>query len=202
MMKKLLIILMALIVAVGFYGLADAGITGSAHDFSTISWNSVAAEKCNVCHIPHNAAVATEGPLWNHAVTTASFSLYTSPTGSMDASVGQPAGASKLCLSCHDGTVALDSFGGSTGSTTITGDAKFGTDLSDDHPISFTYPTTDDELKTPVSGKVGTLPLFGSSSDQMECASCHDAHNTGAGTQYLLIVDNDSSALCLTCHEK
>src|SRR5512139_3263798 len=70
---------------------------------------------CQPCHTPHNADSTAQGaPLWNHEVTTASFQPYASPT--LDASVGQPSGVTKLCLSCHDGTVAIDSFAGQTGS--------------------------------------------------------------------------------------
>ena len=79
-----------------------------------------------------------------------------------------------------------------------------GTDLSDDHPISFTYDaalaTADGELATPSGGTVGTLPLFGASSDQMECATCHDVHDDTNGN--FLLMDNTASALCLTCHNK
>jgi hypothetical protein len=98
--------------------------------------------------------------------------------------MGQPSGVSKLCLSCHDGTVAEDSFGGQVGTTFMSGSALVGTDLSNDHPISFTYDDTlagnDGGLYPPSttnSGLGGTIAadmLFGGS---MECGSCHDVHN-------------------------
>ncbi|MCF6248770.1 MAG: cytochrome C, partial [Desulfobacula sp.] len=87
---------------------AWAGITGSAHDFSgATTWNS-SGEICITCHTPHNADI-NEQPLWNHTVTAASYTLYTS--GTLDSVAGQPAGTSKRCLSGHDGTGALDSYG-------------------------------------------------------------------------------------------
>jgi len=105
----------------------------------------------------------------------------------------------------------LDSFGGSTGSTFISGDANFGTDLSNDHPVSFTYnnalATADGGLHPPTtqsSGLGGTISadmLFGTASDQVECASCHDVHNA-ANIPALLLKPNTGSALCLTCHAK
>ena len=60
-------------------------------------------EICVFCHTPHNANPAV--PLWNQSVGGSNYQPYTSST--LQASVGQPTGASKLCLSCHDGTVAI-----------------------------------------------------------------------------------------------
>ncbi len=185
---------------------AMADITGSAHDFSAESW-TVDNQICVVCHTPHSGDTASNAPLWNHATTTATFTLYSSST--MNATVSQPGGRSKLCLSCHDGTVALDSFGGNTGGTTISGGALLSTDLGNDHPISITYDsalaTADGELSDPssaLSGLGGTIEadmLF--SSSMMECSSCHDVHNS-AGVPALLVKANTGSDLCLTCHIK
>lgn len=205
MLKKIFtsaVIMASLIFVVNSY----AAITGSAHDFSSAGWNST-GEICIVCHTPHNAdQTVTDAPLWNHQVTTATFTVY-SGAGTLDATVGQPDGVSKLCLSCHDGTVALDSFGGTTtGTNYVTGNSNLGTDLSNDHPISFTYDsalaTADGELVTPQSTSTvdGTLPLF---NGKLECATCHDVHNTAsAGNPNLLLKDNTGSALCLSCHSK
>ncbi len=182
------------------------GIIDSAHDFSTETWNST-TELCIVCHTPHNSAALTDAPLWNHDITTTTFTLYSSAT--LDATIGQPNATSKLCLSCHDGTVAVDNFGGTTtGNDFISGTDLLGTDISNDHPISFIYDAslaaTDGSLFDPTivsSGLVSTINddmLFNS---QMQCASCHDVHNTGGFTS-LLIKNNTNSALCLTCHNK
>jgi predicted CXXCH cytochrome family protein len=137
----------------------------------------------------------------------------------MDAVVGAPAGISLLCLSCHDGSIALDSFGVGTRSpgdaaVTLTGSALFSTDLTNDHPVSFTYDTalsgSDVELEDPdvaLSGLGTTISadmLFGAGNDQLECASCHDVHN-GPGVpagSALLRMANTGSAMCTTCHKK
>ena len=61
---------------------------------------------CIFCHTSHNASV--EGPLWNHETTSPSqFKAYDRPT--MKGQAEQPSGATKLCLSCHDGTIAVGS---------------------------------------------------------------------------------------------
>ena len=83
-------------------------ISGSDHDFSSAGWNSSGAI-CEPCHTPHNAmTTVANAPLWNHTLTTPTFSAYTGPA-TLAAPVRQPSGVSLLCRSCHDGTVALDS---------------------------------------------------------------------------------------------
>ncbi len=203
-MKKLI----AIMVVFFFAGSTFAQtIVGSAHDFSGETWNP-GGEICITCHTPHHAnTTVAEAPLWNHDVTTATFTVYSSST--LDATVGQPNNESKLCLSCHDGSVALDNFGGATGGTNfITGDALIGTDLSNDHPVSFTYDATlatnDGGLFDPTttnSGLGGTIDNDMLFTARLECASCHDVHN-GSGVGNLLVKSNAASALCLTCHNK
>ena len=203
MFKRLVLVSMALLLVAGMgYG---QNIAGSDHDFSGKNWNA-SGEICIVCHTPHNA-IAGVNPLWNHEVTTSIFTLYASST--LDATVGQPDGNSKLCLSCHDGTVAVDNFGGKTGgSDFVTGDKNFGTDLTNDHPVSMTYDatlaSTDGGLFDPTtvnSGLGGTIDVDMLYSGKLQCASCHDVHN-GSGLSYLLVKNNNASALCLTCHNK
>lgn len=190
-----------------FSSLSFAQIAGSAHDFTAKAWNA-SGEMCNVCHTPHNALDVSDAPLWDHEVTTSTFTLYTSP--SMDATVGQPAGSSKLCLSCHDGTVALDNYAGETaGVNFISGVRDVGTDFSNDHPISFTYDATlatdDGDLFDPsvkLSSLGGTVDDDMLLAGQVQCSSCHDVHRGGSSTGKLLVMSNAGSALCLTCHDK
>jgi len=210
-------------------GAAVAGtITGSKHDLA--KYTGAGAEICVVCHTPHNSdSSVTDAPLWNHTLSVtaqADYIVYASGTLDGD-TTGGPTGISKLCLSCHDGSVAVDSFGGATGTdaakigaTAETTYALIGTDLSNDHPISFNYGTaasTDGALHpvttsvvigdTTADSKTTTIDglLF---NGQLECASCHDVHNkftvasTRLATNKLLRVTMDKSALCLTCHNK
>ncbi|MEN8250957.1 MAG: cytochrome c3 family protein, partial [Bacteroidota bacterium] len=175
----------------------------------TDTWNGT-GEICIVCHTPHNAL--TSNVLWNHEESAATFTLYPA-TGTMNSTPGQPTGTSLLCLSCHDGTVALEDFGGvTTGTNHVTGGDLVGTDISDDHPISLTYDaalaTADGSLWDPTAtasglgGNIDADMLFGPTNNQLECSSCHDVHNNGLGTVFLLRKDNAASALCLTCHNK
>lgn len=206
-MKKALFIVLMLAVAVGLFAL----ITDSAHDFSdgvgifSDDWNDT-GEICKPCHAPHGGT-GTD-PLWNHTETTETFTLYAGYD--MQATPGQPTGASLLCLSCHDGSLALDSFGGvggtqTTRTLTITESAYVGTDLSNDHPISITYDVTDTELHpvataTAIGGTIATDLLEGGTT--VQCSSCHDVHQTVGVVANLLKIDNAGSELCLTCHNK
>ena len=192
---------------VSFPMITWAGIVGSAHDFSGSGWTG--GEICIACHAPHNSNTAvTDAPLWNHQITaTSSYTTYSSPT--MSVVTQQPRGPTKLCLSCHDGSVALDSFGGKVGTAEISGRANLGTDLSDDHPVSVEWKHQD--LIT--SGVFCTNCHFGpprevvffrpggSGPIWIECATCHDVHNK-ANHPKLLRKSMVGSELCLTCHEK
>ncbi len=212
-MKKLsLIFALAGLVILSQAGIAQT-IVGSAHDFKTKSWNTT-GEICVVCHTPHNANTSvSNAPLWNHSLSAvASYTPYSSAT--MQSTAGQPDGASKLCLSCHDGTVALENFGGkTTGSNMMSGGSLVGdgAKLSDDHPISMTYDAAlsglDKGLNDPTTTPSGVAGGGHITDDlliggKMQCSSCHDVHNSVSGTTHLLRVSNAASALCLTCHKK
>ncbi len=179
-------------------------IAGTEHDFSGKSWNTT-GEICVVCHAPHNS---TGGELlWNHEASTATYTIYTS--SSLDATLGQPDGSSKLCLSCHDGTVAVDNFGGATGGTDfVTGSHLIGTDLMNDHPVSFLFDAAlaslDGGLYDPTtqsSGLGGTIASdMLDNNGKLQCASCHNPHDDTVND--FLVKSNGMSALCLTCHKK
>ena len=158
---------------------------------------------CIFCHTPHRAG--GEQPLWNHKGSNSSYIPYSSAT--MKAVVGQPNGASKLCLSCHDGTVALGMV--NSGSTPISmqggvstmpsGAGNLGTDLSQNHPISFTYDSAltaaNGQLRDPTT-LTGKVKLDHNS--QMQCTACHNPHDDQYGK--FLVMENTGSALCATCH--
>ncbi len=191
------------------------GIKDSHHDFQGASY--MKNEICILCHTPH-ISIANVTPLWNHELSTASYTVYSS--ASLDAAIGQPSGDSKLCLSCHDGTVAIDNIGGNTGGTRFINPFGYiGTDLSKHHPVSFAYNSAlaaaDGELEDPstaLSGLGGTIDQDLLRAGRMECSSCHDVHvsrnDQGCmgchfGKPSLSIwKSNANSALCLTCHKK
>jgi predicted CXXCH cytochrome family protein len=180
-----------------------AQITSSVHDLN-VYVPAIAmpnARVCVACHTPHNANTAV-APLWNHDASAGGHTPYDS--GTIDAT---------------DGSAALDSFGAGTrtdntpGTVTLTGTALLDIDLTNDHPVSFTYDTAlagvDPQLHDPsattsgLGGNIDSDMLFGLGNDQMECSSCHDVHNGPSVVEApLLIKSNASSGLCFTCHDK
>lgn len=230
--------LLALAAAVALPLLGRAGIVGTPHDFSGETWNVVPSDQnsvCGVCHQPHNAS-STVVPLWIHTTTVSTFTMYntnTVPTSHLNATPdATPGGTSLACLSCHDGTVAVNSYaGGVKGGSSIyvTNSARIGTDLTHTHPISFTYDATlataDGFLKDPA---VAVLPpdsgTFNAGSDtiiqgfllnggnRLECTACHDVHNQ-KGTPFDIVSNpklvkivgtqaGKGSLLCRSCHIK
>ena len=184
-----------------------ATIVGSPHDLRLGGGSTYAGtsdQTCIYCHTPHNG-LSTLIPLWNHPTTaTPTFTLYPSG-GTLNAVLGQPTGASRACLSCHDGTIAPNSHAAVTGGALMTGSDVLGTDLSNDHPISFTYDVAlanaDGGLVAPnADGKsvVTGIPLF---NGKLECASCHNVHDNTTASPFLRF-SNASSGLCVKCHNK
>ena len=203
-MKKSLVAV-AVIAALAIAGQAyAAGITGTAHDFRGTSWYT-GNQICVVCHTPHKANLTVQ-PLWNHTMGTNNYT--NNLTTVFGTSWGAVNGASLLCLSCHDGTVALDSYGGNVGSNFIGtgGRVGNGTTLNGNHPISINYtPTliTSGELRTETDAKSAGVFLYGAAgSGKIECGSCHDVHNGADIKDGLLRVTNTGSTLCLACHIK
>lgn len=78
---------------------------------------------------------------------------------------------------------------------------RVGTDLSNDHPIAMTYPTSaqDPAFTTPPNLQNGwaDVRLF---RGKVECPTCHNAHDPTNAP--FLRKDNTASALCVTCHVK
>jgi predicted CXXCH cytochrome family protein len=191
-------------------------IAGTKHDFSGRTWAPTENKMCGVCHTPHQAKNEPSAPLWNHKSTAvAAYTLYTSPTFNTQggATITNPSASSKLCLSCHDGTVALESFGAvTTGTNFIPATSKIGGatggDMSKEHPISFSYTDAlaglDGGLRAPTSTNSGLGSTIANDmlfANKMECASCHDVHNK-YGVTHLLKMSNTNSQLCLSCHRK
>ncbi len=156
---------------------------------------------CIFCHTPHNAA--PDSPLWNREIEPQVYSVYDSPT--LGAGVlPQPSGPTKLCLTCHDGTVAMGAVLNPPGGIVMSGSGQlppgslsdFGLDLSAHHPVSFPY-----SASLP-NAELQPLPpddlVFGGS-DEVHCSTCHDPHDDQFGR--FLVKDNRSSALCITCHQ-
>lgn len=188
---------------------ALAGIATTKHNLSVSGSGTIKAASetqiCIFCHTPHSGAPNT--PLWNRSSPGSIYLTYSSST--LKGAPGQPTGASLMCLSCHDGTIALGDvlsratpIAMSGGVTTMpAGASRLGTDLSDDHPVSFVYSAalaaSRGELVNPAT-LTGRVRL--DATGQMQCTACHDPHDDANGK--FLVMANPASALCQTCHVK
>ena len=234
--------------------LALAGVAlpvqGSKHDLSFSgpgpikASSSGATQICVFCHTPHSARA--DAPLWNRSGGSSSYALYNKafsdvlsqlgggsyPDAEDPASVSSPGYPvhvkTRICLSCHDGTIALGNLvnlpypftsnipmAGATagGMMPPTATGYIGLDLSDDHPVAIKHNAgsgsgMDPELKNPITGKVRLYSLnaqnrtqaTNNNGDYVECTSCHDAHDNQYGN--FLIDDNAGSKICVSCHSK
>ncbi len=185
---------------------ALAALADTLHNLSATGPGTVKAigvgELCVFCHTPHRGR--TTRALWNRDLPPITYNLYTSST--LEATLKQPTGSSRLCLSCHDGTTALGNLrvAPATGSVTLgplTGRSALGTDLSDDHPISFVYDSAlalkQGQIADP-SVLTKNTPL--DSSQQIQCTSCHDPHNNRY--RKFLRMDDRAAGLCTACHKE
>lgn len=237
-MKKLFILTLVVLMTAGIasFALANglgAGIAGSPHDFSAAAWNG-RAEICRVCHAPHDHDLIaqsnwTNGLLWNHAVSSATYTMYDSTWSSTldGAQSAQPDGTAKLCLACHDGTVAIDTFDKYAGGTVVMSDFNVGyqipganvpldganKDLRGTHPISIAYDEAGDGFLRPAATTAIGASMIADVLDnnKVQCSSCHDVHDAPgeavAGSHLLRVAQTvaqggTASGLCLTCHVK
>jgi hypothetical protein len=65
-------------------------------------------EICVYCHTPHGANTQVAAPLWNRTINTGQYTIY-DKLRTLNRPIGQPGPNSLTCLSCHDGTIAIDS---------------------------------------------------------------------------------------------
>ncbi len=248
-MKKAIMFMFALVLTLGLSSTVMAvgdgtGIVGSAHDFtdgvsprggavaSPDAWNT-SGELCRVCHVPHDHGVAGQrylnGLLWNRDVSTETYTMYNNTwSASIDNDqLTQPGGISKLCLSCHDGSVAIDRFdtytgggssmtmeniyGGALDALMIPDGAVGALDMRGTHPLSIRFDNTVDVLlndpNATAMGTSGNIIDVLDLDQRVQCSSCHDVHNqeSAPGTNFLRVqqdIPGNPSALCRTCHIK
>ena len=117
------------------------GITNTRHNLmtpwsvmSTVNVFNKYGEVCVYCHTPHGAQ-NSNAPLWNRALpATGNYTPYSSTTIDVNGgSIPQPDGVSLACLSCHDGTIAVDSIINAPGSGTNLTGPWYGISASTEH---------------------------------------------------------------------
>jgi predicted CXXCH cytochrome family protein len=172
-MRRALLGAVAIVLAYAGTAAAQATIAYGPHDFSAGSAirntdGSINGQTCVFCHTPHEGSLSA--PLWNRSSSTSTYQVYASST--MDAAAPTSAqiqsAVSGACMSCHDGSIAIDvlanlsgvahaasvaftrqatakaTYGASgtgTGNILAGGSPFLGTDLRNDHPITIIYET-------------------------------------------------------------
>ena len=148
---------------------AVAGIANTKHNLGSLGTQAIHVSEgggtdqiCVFCHTPHGANTNVTAPMWNKALPATTYQLYGTggTSASLDGEVLAVGSVSAACLSCHDGTQALDNMlnapgsggyvaGGATQNYTWTGtpDGKMpaggvtnlSNDLRNDHPVGVQY---------------------------------------------------------------
>jgi predicted CXXCH cytochrome family protein len=165
---------------------------------------------CTFCHAPHSG-LANVNALWNQKLSTSAYTPYNSTSYHQQGNTQPPLGmTSSLCLSCHDGTVAVGQ-SAAYGKLPMTGQMNsidsFGTMLTGSHPFSLVTPLKDAvNLQSSLVGAGKTADPTGAVklvNGNIECTSCHDPHNQSIDkiAQNFLVRDSSNAQMCLACHD-
>ncbi len=234
MIRILLLGVTAGMLLAGSWSAWAAGIRDTRHNLSSTAptiaitrniYSTNVDEICVFCHTPHSAVKdgANTTPLWNHNLSTQVYALPTNVTWpNLLTNIQQPDLGSKLCLSCHDGTVAIASLAnlpgpGSSGSVTMVGVTGtglmppaaygyIGTNLAGTHPISVPVNNSLINAKnlacTPGSGKYSIV--YPPSDVRVKLKPTNNTYNDGtngflkttaAGVNYF------EGVQCASCHD-
>ena len=210
-----------LVLGAGWVSARDS-VVSTVHNLSSTGPGEVRSldekQVCKFCHIPHNEVSVQ--PLWARPLSQATYEVPDLRSSGVASPAPQPDGSSRLCLSCHDGTIALgESRRGGRGASMVgfsrlsPGRRGFiGTDLSGHHPISFVLPEGD-RVENGLSDSDMTLNSLQAiradrevkidAEGKMQCNSCHDPHSDN---NYVpdrvprFWVKKTVDEVCLTCH--
>jgi predicted CXXCH cytochrome family protein len=210
-MKRPLLIVMLCVLAVTAKAQVSGDVLGS-HNLSLSGTSPVkgALDPCLFCHVPHSGVQTPNGALWSQTLSSQVYKSYGSTTLHNTSQQPMLGGDSSLCLSCHDGTVAVGQTVPS-GQIQMSGNMfpadKFGTDLQGSHPFSLKTPMVDapDLVQSLTTTHTTADPLHAVNliNNDVECTSCHTPHSQMVDTisKNFLVRDSSSGQLCLSCHE-
>jgi len=197
-------------------GTLVAQITGDVigmHDLSPGSGSPITGARpgsCTYCHAPHSG-LGSGKALWNQSLSTQQYSnFYTSSTYHQHGTQPLIGSDSNLCLSCHDGTVAV-------GQTLVSGKIStigsmsatdvFKDNLQSSHPLSVVTPIKDGpSLVESLAAGAATADPTGAVklvNGNIECTSCHNPHVQAKDqtAKFFLVKDSANGAMCLACHD-
>lgn len=223
MNKKMMLSALGIVAVSSSIAIADttpgSGVLNSIHDMNHYTGVTPDSQGrvCAFCHTPHHALTSdTAGdymPLWSHTLTTSSYVPYASATIDATITAGtMMEGPSKLCMSCHDGAIAVDTHYSVTGTVVLNDKDDWGqagiaqtSSLSNDHPIGFVFDATD--------GGVAAGPTTGNPSSVAPSEIGQDKWIRNKEATYLgnialkirdrLYVGSEGKPImtCATCHD-
>jgi Doubled CXXCH motif (Paired_CXXCH_1) len=92
------------------HNLTQRQTSGGPAGVTMDSYRNDYEEVCVYCHTPHGANRTVAAPLWNRTMKVTTYQTYDLlNTGGITQPITPPGIASLTCLSCHDGTTAVDS---------------------------------------------------------------------------------------------
>ncbi|MEI6827843.1 MAG: hypothetical protein WCK54_19805 [Desulfuromonadales bacterium] len=214
MLKKITvaIALTGLMAGAAYAGIsAGTGINGSRHDMNAITGTAKDGmlRSCVFCHTPHNAAATLDGPLWNRATTLLNPAAYgwIAPANSAITIADPLVGPTRLCMSCHDGSIAYDSHNGSIGANAAAPGTVFlgathraHVDIAVTHPIGFQYAlavTKRPGELVPITGSF----ISGPSTDLAANTFDTKARTIAAAGRKIADTLYQGNVTCASCHE-
>jgi len=211
-MKRLCLIAVVLLFSLGLLAQNNGSDVLGVHNLSPSGMGPVKGQSdaCLYCHAPHSGVGTPNAALWSQTLSSQSYAAYSSTT--LHNAPQQPTlgGSSSLCLSCHDGTVAVGQtqpYGTLPMTGNMTSTDVFGSGLQGSHPFSLKMPMADAPHLVPslvathtTADPQGAVKLI---NNNVECTSCHAPHAQAIDpiSQNFLVRDSSNGQLCLSCHE-
>jgi len=141
-------------------------------------------EICVYCHTPHGGNKQISAPLWNRTINDASnYSIYDRATTlGLEGRLGLPGPSSLTCLSCHDGTIAIDSVLNMPGSGLAPTGNETNTEVGLSN-ITFLdrWAGAGNGNQGPISTHLTLGPELGTGAGAAGCNICHNATNDQSG---------------------
>ena len=211
------------------------GVVGSVHDMNMFAFvmKDPYQRVCNFCHVPHEAN-AGMGMLWNPALDSSDsgmkpYTWATPPNMVIPQDFDPLIGPSRLCMTCHDGVIAIDAHGDKMPAGYV-----ISKNLDITHPIGFSYDDAmlargNTELVDKTQHFASAIKISDTAGEYnavtrnintrivdvlykgsiVTCCTCHDVHNkenvtpdNGHQYNFLLWAKEEQSLLCLSCHIK
>lgn len=230
-MKKIIILVVCFIAVSAMFsdaGLAPkTGIIGSLHDMNYYvkSKNGQSGNinrVCLYCHLQNSASLAdsdyqrSKAPVWNHDIPNTVYTAYqwSSPANQAIAINDPLIGPTRLCMSCHDGRIAVDQHNGtnpSNGTVFLSGAKAVGKggNLSDDHPVGVDYVSAKMIRNRLADSKAaGSNPelvdesnMFASSVVVSNVAGTYNLVTRSGEKTIRSVLYNNRYLTCATCHD-